>query len=89
MGLSQYASREISKLEGFSLVHEGVPHFHELAIRCPRPASEINEALLEEGIIGGLELDLWGEDENTMLLGFSDENTTEQIDDLVSALSFV
>jgi len=89
MGLTQYAKKEISSRTKFKLLHTDVHHFHEFVVRCPKPAYEVNESLKEEGIIGGLPLDRWGEDENCMLLGFSDQNTKEQVDALVEALSFI
>jgi glycine dehydrogenase subunit 1 len=86
MGLTQYAKKKISETKRFELVHKGVPHFNEFAIRCPKPASAVNDILLENGIIGGLPLDRWGEDPHLMLLSLSDENTPQQIDDLVETL---
>jgi glycine dehydrogenase subunit 1 len=32
------------------------PYFHEFVVRTPQPASEVNAKLLENGIIGGLDL---------------------------------
>ena len=87
MGLTQYAKKAVSSAKGFALAHKDVPHFNEFVVRCPRPASEINEKLLEDGIIGGLALDHWGMDKNLMLIGISDENTPEQIDELARALA--
>jgi len=87
MGLTQYAKRAISERTECELVHPDVPHFHEFAIRCPAPAMEINDALKEEGILGGLPLERWGEPAEHMLVGISDENTIEQIDALVDALA--
>ncbi len=87
MGLTQYAARNIPERTKCELLHHGAPHFNELAIRCPVPAVEANEALLMEGLVGGLPLETWGEDKHNMLLGFSDENTIEQIDVLVDALA--
>jgi hypothetical protein len=46
----------------------------------------VNDILLEDGIIGGLSLDRWGEDPHLMLFGFGDENTAQQIDELVESL---
>ena len=86
MGLTQYAKKQIAGNKKFQLVHPEVPHFNEFAIRCSKPAREVNEDLLLEGIIGGLALEKWGEDENLMLIGISDENTRDEIDELVRAL---
>lgn len=87
MGLTSYAAKAIGKLKRYELVHPESPHFHEIVIKCPIPARYVNEALMEQGIIGGLAMEKWGEDAGWVLLGFSDENTTGQIDDLVSALN--
>ncbi len=89
MGLTQHAKKGIAEKTKCDLMHPDVPHFHEFAIRCPKSAYEVNDALKEEGIIGGLPLDRWGGDENTMLLGIGDENTVEQIDALVKALAAI
>ncbi|MFH1676328.1 MAG: aminomethyl-transferring glycine dehydrogenase subunit GcvPA, partial [bacterium] len=89
IGLTQYAKKGISEKTKFEIVHKGVPHFNEFAVRCPVSAEEVNEALMEEGIQGGLPLGQWDEDPNTMLLGFSDENTKDQIDSLIESLSLI
>jgi len=86
MALTQYAKRKISSETSCSLVHQGVPHFNEFVIKCPKPASEVNLILLEKGIIGGLPLDQWGEDPHLMLLGITDENSFEHIDLLTEVL---
>jgi len=87
IGITKYASDAISKLTKFELIHKGVPHFNELAIKCPVTARDVNDALLSEGIQGGLPLEIWGEAPRNMLLGFSDENTIEQVDALVENLA--
>ncbi len=86
MGLTQYAKKGIADKTKFELVHPDVPHFHEFAVKCPVPAVDVNEALKEEGIIGGLPLERWGESEDLMLFGLGNENTVEQVDLLVDAL---
>jgi glycine dehydrogenase subunit 1 len=86
MGLTQYAKNKIPEKTRFKLVHRDVPHFNEFAVRCPKPASQVNDILLEDGIIGGLSLDRWGEDPHLMLFGFGDENNAQQIDELVESL---
>ena len=32
------------------------PFFHEFVVKCPRPVAEINDKLIEKGIIGGYDL---------------------------------
>jgi glycine dehydrogenase subunit 1 len=87
MGLTQYAESAISERTSFEIIHEGVPHFNELAIRCPIPARDVNEALLVGGIQGGMALERWGEDPRNMLFGFSDENSIGQVDVLADILA--
>jgi len=84
---AHYAARQIAAIPGFDLVRDK-PFFKEFVVRCPRPPSEINEALLERGIIGGYDL---GRDyphlENHMLLCVTEINTKEEIDSLTNALA--
>ena len=89
MGLTQYAKKRIAQNTKFEIVHNGVPHFNEFVISGPVPAAEVNEHLLEEGIIGGLPLSRWDGPDNHMLLGFGDENTVDQIDALFDALASI
>ena len=83
---AHYAAQRIGALPGFDLVGSR-PFFKEFVVRCPRPPSEINEALLERRIIGGYDL---GRDypqlENHMLFCVTEMNTKEEIDRLVEAL---
>lgn len=86
---AHYAARRIAALPGFDLVGDK-PFFKEFVVRCPRPPGEINDALLERGIIGGYDL---GRDyphlENSMLLCVTEMNTKEEIDHLVEVLEEV
>lgn len=89
MGMTQYAKNQISGKTKFKPVHPDVPHFNEFVIGCPVPAHEVNELLKEEGILGGMLLERWGGAEDQMLVGLGDENTIEQVDALVGALSTI
>jgi len=86
---AHYAARQIATIPGFDLVGDK-PFFKEFVVRCPKPPGEINEALLERGIIGGYDL---GRDyphlENCMLLCVTEMNTRAEIDRLVEALEEV
>ena len=67
-----------------------MPFFNEFAIRCPRPVDEINDHLLEHGILGGYEL---GKDypalPDAMLIAVTEMNSREEIDAFVDALAEV
>jgi len=86
---AHYAATQIAAIPGFDLVGDK-PFFKEFVVRCPKPPSEINDALLEQGIIGGYDL---GQDyphlENHMLLCVTEMNTRTEIDCLVEALEEV
>ncbi len=52
---AHYAADAIGRLKGYSLVFQQ-PFFKEFVVRCPVAPRHINEALLKERIIGGLDL---------------------------------
>ena len=86
---AHYAAEKIAALDGFELWSDEV-FFNEFAVKCPLPAAELNEALLDAGIIGGYDL---GENypgmENVMLVAVTEMNTKDDIDYLISALEEV
>jgi glycine dehydrogenase subunit 1 len=86
---AHYAAEKIGSLKGFRLWNKG-PFFHEFAVSCPKPVSEINEALVDYDILGGYDL---GQDypelKDHMLIAVTEVNTKEEIDDLAEALQEV
>ncbi|RLC64658.1 MAG: aminomethyl-transferring glycine dehydrogenase subunit GcvPA [Chloroflexi bacterium] len=80
---AHYTSKRIAELKGYSLTFSK-PFFKEFAIRCPVAPSRINQALFNEGIIGGL--DLSHTIDNGMLLCVTEMNTRQEIDKLVKIL---
>jgi glycine dehydrogenase subunit 1 len=83
---AHYLAAEIDRLDGYALATRD-PFFNEFVIRCPRPASQINDALLAAGIIGGF--DLCGLDprrEREMLLCATEVHSRDVLDRLVVAL---
>lgn len=81
---AHYAARAISKLKGYSLVYQK-PFFKEFVISCPLAPSKINEVLLQERIIGGL--DISHMIDYGMLLCVTEMNTKQEIDRLVEILA--
>jgi glycine dehydrogenase subunit 1 len=83
---AHYAAAELSKIDGFGLCFNDT-FFHEFVLCCPRPASEVNEYLLEHGILGGYDL---GADypslANHLLVAVTEMNSKEEIDTLVEVL---
>ncbi len=86
---AHYAADQISRLDGYELWSSEV-FFNEFVVKCPLPVEEINDYLLEEGVIGGYDL---GNDypgmEDYMLIAVTEMNSKEQIDYLVSLLEEV
>ena len=84
---AHYAAAEIAKLPGYSLAFPDKPFFKEFVVRAPGDPKTINEALLGQGIIGGLPLgDFYPEFENALLICVTEQRTKEEIDALVTAL---
>ena len=80
---AHYAASQIAELPGYSLPFDA-PFFREFVVRCPKSPSEINSALLNAQIIGGL--DVSDTVPNGMLLCATEMNTRDQIDHLVQTL---
>jgi len=86
---AHYAAEQIGRVKGFSLCFNS-PFFHEFSLCCPRPVEEINDHLLEHGILGGYDL---GQDypalRDRMLVAVTEMNTKDEIDALVDVLKEV
>jgi glycine dehydrogenase subunit 1 len=91
MAKAQYAARAIAELPGFELPFGDSGYFNEFVVRCPRPAREVNQAIDRAGLVGGLDLSRWYPElgEDALLLAFTELNSRQQIDRLVSALASV
>ena len=80
---AHYAAGAIAKLKGYSLVFQQ-PFFNEFVVRCPVAPRQVNEALFQKGIIGGL--DISDMIDNSMLFCVTEVNTRSEIDRLVEIL---
>ena len=98
---SHYAADCIGRLPGYSLPTRGT-FFQEFVVQCPVSPSVINRRLLEQGILGGLDLtqvpynghdsatngrEASGGMQNGMLLCVTEMNSRQDIDALVATLS--
>jgi len=83
---AHYAAKQITNINGFKL-WSGDPFFNEFVVKCPPKIEDINEHLLEHGILGGYDL---GQDyptlRNHMLFAVTEMNSKEEIDYLVNVL---
>ena len=83
---AQYAASQIGALPGYSVANGGT-FFREFVAQCPAPPAEINRRLMEQNILGGL--DVSDRYPNGMLLCVTEMNTRDEIDQLASALAAV
>src|SRR5262249_34774628 len=83
---AHYAQEQITRLPGYRAAF-GVPFFHEFAVRCPAPPSEVNRRLAKAGIVGGYALGRdYPELSDTLLLCVTEQRTRAEIDRLVSVM---
>ena len=84
---AHYAAKEIDKIPGYQVINT-TPFFHEFAVACPEPVSEINDHLLNHGILGGLDVSkMIPSLQNVMLIAVTELNSKEAIDDFCRILS--
>ena len=86
---TNYMKNKLSKIQGFEMQFNGVA-FNEIVLKCPKPANEIRDALLEYKILAGLPLgNYYPELDNSLLLCATELNTVEDIDRLAEKLETV
>ncbi len=86
---ARYAYDSLTKLQGCRPVF-GAPFFKEFVVRCAKPVAEINAALFEEKIIGGLDLGrYYPELAGCMLVCVTEKRTRAEIDRLVRTVEAV
>jgi glycine dehydrogenase subunit 1 len=86
---ARYLKERISKIKGFSIAFEA-PSFMEFAVKTESPVTAVNEKLLKEGIVGGLDLGKYYKGlDSHMLLCATEMNTEQDIDKLISVLKNV
>jgi glycine dehydrogenase subunit 1 len=78
-----YARDKITALKGFALTFPGI-NFKEFAVTVPGDPAALNRKLLENNILGGVDISpFYPELENTVLLAFTEQRTRAEIDTLV------
>ncbi|WP_346353214.1 aminomethyl-transferring glycine dehydrogenase subunit GcvPA [Azotosporobacter soli] len=86
---AHYAYESLLKLDGVSAVF-AAPFFKEFVIRCAKPIAEINERLLGDKIIGGLDLGRYDEKmQNCMLVCVTEKRSKAEIDRFVERLGAI
>jgi len=86
---AHYAADRIAQVKGFQVVNQA-PFFHEFVIKCPSNVSAINHFLMENGVLGGYDLqNAYPSLKNQMLIAVTEKNTMEEIEILAGLLSEV
>lgn len=86
---AHYAAELIDQLDAYS-VQKSRPFFNEFVVQCPLSVGEINNGLLDHGILGGYDLQLsYDELENQMLIAVTEMIAKEEIEVLAEALQEV
>ena len=86
-----YLRSTLAGVEGAQVLFEGTPRFHEFVIDLPGDAGQVNSALLEQKIIGGLPLARWYPElgTNAMLWCATETTTRGQIESAAGVLATV
>jgi glycine dehydrogenase subunit 1 len=85
---AHYAAQTISGNSGAQLLFMGAPHFHEFVLRTKEAPEQWSARLLEEDIIGGIDLTRWyPELRNCSLWCATEMITREQIDAAAKVLA--
>jgi glycine dehydrogenase subunit 1 len=79
-----YAAESLCDIDGVELLHPGAPFFKEFALRLPRPATPVRDALVERGILAGVPLE--DADGHALLVAVTERRTRAEIDTLVSTM---
>ncbi|MGI8553703.1 MAG: glycine dehydrogenase, partial [Dehalococcoidia bacterium] len=81
---AHYAANRIAELPGYRLAYD-TAFFQEFAVHCPRPPAQVLSALLDRGILGGI--DVSDQIENGLLICVTEMNPRAEIDRFVEALA--
>ena len=84
---AHFAADQLSGMDGFTLVDEWTPFFHEFVVKCDEPVDQVLEHLLQHNILGGYDL---GQDypelKDHLLLAVTEKIKREDIEYLCAVL---
>ncbi len=86
---AEYTKKMICELDGYELLFNG-PTFNEFVVKTPLPVDFINQRLLNQKVIGGLNLQTdYPELGDAMLLCVTEQHTKDAIDSFVTLLNTI
>jgi glycine dehydrogenase subunit 1 len=81
-----YAAGRLTRVPGVELRFPDATFFKEFALRLPRPAAEVRDALVDHGFLAGVPMP---DDDRTLLVAVTERRTRDQIDAFAQALQGV
>ncbi len=84
---ASYAAERLTELPGIELLHPGAAFFKEFALRLPRPAEEVVDALVERGFLAGVPIP--DADGHALLVAVTERRSRAEIDALARATAEV
>ncbi len=85
---ADYAARTLSRVQGATQLFTGAPRFHEFVLQTQESPAAWSQRLLDEKIVGGIELNRWyPELRNATLWCATEVITREQIDTAAKSLA--
>jgi len=83
---AHYARERITAIAGFEAAFEK-PFFKEFTVRCPVPAAQVVEKMLEHGFLAGIDLgSFYPEMADHLLIAVTEKRTKEEIDSFATRL---
>jgi glycine dehydrogenase subunit 1 len=82
-----YAASRMAAVEGVELLHPETSFFKEFAVRVPRPAADVVEAMADRGFLAGVPLA--DADGHGLLVAVTERRTKDEIDRFADALGEV
>ncbi len=79
-----YAAERLTQIPGVDLLFPDAPFFKEFALRLPKPASTLRDALVARGFLAGVPLP--DADGHTLLVAVTERRTRAEIDALAEAM---
>ncbi|MDH5313994.1 MAG: aminomethyl-transferring glycine dehydrogenase subunit GcvPA [Actinomycetota bacterium] len=87
MSKTAYAERALTELPGVTPLFPGEACFKEIALRLPRPAAVVIDAMVERGFLAGVAQPQAGDD--VLVVAVTERRSRSEIDGFVSALGEV
>jgi glycine cleavage system P protein (glycine dehydrogenase) subunit 1 len=77
----------LTAIDGVELLFPDAPFFKEFAVRLPRPAAEVRDAMIDRGILAGVPLP--DADGRALLVAVTERRSPEELDAYANALAEV